>query len=69
MRYDVQQITKRRMQIGWSMSHLATVVGVTPKTITNIEHGMGGKPETIKKIADVLGLNLENLVIDTDTAA
>lgn len=57
------------MQVGWSMSHLAAIIGVSPKTITNIERGIGGKPETIKKIADVLGLSLEKLVIDSNPAA
>jgi transcriptional regulator with XRE-family HTH domain len=67
MRYDVHQITKRRLQKGWSKIRLAKAVDLDPKTITNLERGSGGKPETVAKVADVLGLRIEDLVI-SDTA-
>jgi transcriptional regulator with XRE-family HTH domain len=69
MRYDTKQITKRRMQKGWSKNRLARAVDLDPKTITNLEAGRGGKPETIAKVANILGLRIDRLVIDNDTAA
>lgn len=68
MQYDVKQITKRRMQKGWSKTRLAKVVAVDPKTITNVERGSGGKPETIKAIADALGISMKELVLENDAA-
>jgi transcriptional regulator with XRE-family HTH domain len=69
MRYNIKQITKRRMQKGWSKIRLAKAVNLDPKTITNLEAGRGGKPETVAKVANVLGLRIDRLVIDNDTAA
>jgi transcriptional regulator with XRE-family HTH domain len=52
------------MEKGLSKSSLAQLIGVTAKTIGNIERGTGGKPETIRKIADALSMDLASLVID-----
>ena len=52
------------------MIRLAELIGVDPKTVGNIEKGIGGKPETIKKIADVLGIDMNTLVIEkTDSSS
>jgi len=64
MPYDTKQITRGRERKGWSKCRLAKAAGVDPKTITRIERGESLKPETIKAVADVLGLKIERLVIE-----
>lgn len=49
---------------GLTRSQLATVVNVYPSTIGRIERGEFQHPGTIKKMADVLGVAMEELIVE-----
>ncbi len=64
MRYDFTKLTKARMVRGWTQAQLAEAIGEYQSTVSRVEAGKIQHPGTIKKIADVLGLNMEDLIID-----
>lgn len=44
-------IKRRRIELGWSQEKLAYYVGITAKTVHNIETGrVVGRPETLEAI-------------------
>jgi transcriptional regulator with XRE-family HTH domain len=68
VKYDAVAIKRKRLVKGWSQSRLATFCDIKQSTISYIEAGKTNNPETIKKIADALGLNMEDLIIDSVSA-
>lgn len=62
MKYNTELIKKYRLIKGLSRVALADLVGVHYLTISRIEKGMSQNPATIKKIADILDLPMEDLV-------
>lgn len=65
MKFDTYKIEKARVLRGWSKRRLAQVAGIDPATVGRVERGVNLKPETVKKIADVLGIEMTDLVNDT----
>jgi transcriptional regulator with XRE-family HTH domain len=59
-----QNIRRYRLQKGLSMDRLSKLANVAFHTITKIESGNTPNPtiSTIKKIADALGVKIDNLV-------
>lgn len=58
------------MMRGWTQSQLAKAVSKDPGTISKIVSGrIMGNPPTMKAIADVLGIPMEELIIENDPAA
>lgn len=59
-----KNIKKFRKKRGISQDKLSKLAGVTLHTITKIESGATPDPriETVKKIADALGLNIDDLI-------
>jgi transcriptional regulator with XRE-family HTH domain len=51
-------------QKGWTQQKLAEKTGLSFNTITKIEQGIGDSPtlKTLLKLADVLGVGLDELV-------
>jgi transcriptional regulator with XRE-family HTH domain len=64
MRYDVTLIRRERMLRGWSQTRLAELSGVAVSTIHNVERGRYGKPSTIRRIADLLNIDMRELLIE-----
>lgn len=62
MKIDTKKIQRARAIRGWTKRRLAAAVGVDPATIARIERGLTQNPETIKKVADTLGLSMEELL-------
>jgi len=67
MRYDVAQIIRRRLVLGWTKSKVAGKAGVSHTTVSRVEAGEFQSPDTISRIARALKLDMEDLVIDDDT--
>ena len=59
-----KNIKKYRAKIGISQDKLSKLAGMTLHTITKIESGATFDPriETVKKIADALGVSIDDLI-------
>ena len=59
-----RNIKKYREKIGISQDKLSKLAGITLHTITKIESGVTPDPriETVKKIADALGVSVDDLL-------
>jgi len=69
MSFDIAKIRRARLLAGLSQNALAAKVGLDPSSISILERGLiKGKPETIKKIADTLGLTMEEIFIEEEVA-
>lgn len=62
MKIDTNKIQRARTIRGWTRRRLALAAGVDPATVGRIERGITQNPESLKKIADVLGLSMEELL-------
>lgn len=61
---ESNKVKKLREKLGLSQERLARLADVSTNTIINIESGKQQNPtiETIKKIANALGVSIEELV-------
>ncbi len=66
--FDLQKIEKSRIIKGLAKKGLALEAGISPSTYTEILHGKNQHPPTIKKVADALGLQMEEIYIDEEEA-
>jgi len=59
-----QRIKQVRKKIGWSQQKLAEKAGLSLAVITKIEQGVAKRPsiQTMVKLADALGISLDELV-------
>jgi transcriptional regulator with XRE-family HTH domain len=65
MRYDIEKVIRARMIRGWTQAKLAEVIDRSPGAISSIENGRyEPSPTTMKRIADVLGLDMDELVLE-----
>ena len=70
MQYRVALITKARLMRGWTKAQLAKAVERDPATISRIESGQFvGNPPTMKRIADVLNIPMEEFILADDVVA
>jgi DNA-binding XRE family transcriptional regulator len=58
---DVEKLKELRIDQGLTQSELARQAGITHGAVWNIEHRGRGRPDTLKKIADVLGVRASQL--------
>ena len=66
--FNINKIEKHRIIKGLSKSGLAKKAGIDPSTYTVILRGKHHHPPTIKKVADALGLDMEEIYIEEETA-
>ena len=59
---NVDKLRQLRIDHGLTQSELARRAGIRPGAVWNIEHRGSGRPDTLKKIADVLGVRASELV-------
>jgi transcriptional regulator with XRE-family HTH domain len=63
MRLSGEVIIRHRWFRGLTQRELAARSGLSPNTIFSIENGIsGGSPSTARKIADALGVNVDDLL-------
>jgi transcriptional regulator with XRE-family HTH domain len=55
---DVEKLKELRINAGFSQRELATRAGLTPGAVWQVEHRKSGSPATLKKLADVLGVEV-----------
>jgi ribosome-binding protein aMBF1 (putative translation factor) len=64
VRYDIDKIIRARMKRGLTRKQLALRIGKHVSTISKIEDGLFQPlPTTMKKIAEELHLNMEDLIL------
>ena len=61
--YDLRAVKRTAMGRGWTRSRLAEEAGLTRPTISNLFRGKRVTETTWRKVAEALGLNLQDLVI------
>jgi len=63
-------IQKLRLQHGWSQEQLATLAGLSVRTIQRLERGTAASPETLKAVAAVFEIDFNQLrepIMDRNT--
>ena len=66
VKYDVDELKRQRLIHGLSITALAKLAGLQYGTIVNLEEReTEPRPETMKKLATVLGVEMETLVTKT----
>lgn len=66
---DPDKLKARRIRARLTQPGLAEAAGLHPSYITKIEQGRrGGSPETLGRIADVLGIDISELMRDKKAA-
>ena len=64
--FDISKIEKARILNGLTKGGLAEEARIHPSTYTLILKGSNHHPPTIKKIADALGLSMEEIYIEEE---
>jgi transcriptional regulator with XRE-family HTH domain len=59
---DVAKLQELRINQGLSQRQLAERAGLSPGAVWRLEQRGSGRPDTVKKIADVLGVRPMNLL-------
>ena len=54
-------ISKERISRGWSTEKMGEMIGTTSQTVTRVERGESTSPGTAKKIAEALGLQVDDI--------
>ena len=62
IKVDVEKLWKLRVNRGLTQRQLARKARISNSTLSKIEHGRGAMPSTLKKLADVLGVEPVDLV-------
>ena len=60
----MQKLRELRIDQGLSQRQLAEKAGLSPGAVWTVEERGSGRPDTLKKIADVLGVRASELVKD-----
>lgn len=58
----MNKLKELRINAGFSQRELATQAGLTPGAVWQVEHRGSGSPGTLKKLADVLGVQPVDLL-------
>ncbi len=59
---EVDKVQELRINKGLSQRQLAERAGLSPGSVWRLEHHGSGRPDTLKKIADVLGVRPTDLL-------
>ena len=66
MRVDGERIKQLRLGRGFSQKDLSDAAKVGQKVVWNMENGTGGhRPSSVLRVAEALGVSVEDLVADT----
>ncbi|MFF0139754.1 helix-turn-helix transcriptional regulator [Streptomyces sp. NPDC005227] len=64
---DPQRLTRRRVEAGLRQNELAQKVGVSKQLVSAVSLGQANfSPETLKKVAEVLGCTIADLLPEDD---
>lgn len=60
--YDIKRLEKQRAILGMTCRELCRQVGICPSTYRRVITGENRNPRTVKRIADVLGVPMAEIV-------
>ena len=63
IKVDVEKLWKLRVNQGLTQRELARKAGISNATLSKIEHGRSARPPTLKKLANVLGVEPVDLLL------
>ena len=66
--YDTSLLAQRQAALGWTNKRLAEIAGVHPATVGRVLKGETQSRDTVRKLAQVLGIDLADLVIPTESS-
>lgn len=74
MHYDYRKLVRKRMLLGWSQGDVAKKIeetfgeadAITQSTVCHVETGKNQSPPTVMKIASVLGVEMEDILVDNE---
>lgn len=69
MEVNVEKVQQLRIDQGLSQRQLAEKAGLSPGAVWRLEQRGSGRPDTLKKIADVFGVRASELVKGGDDAS
>ncbi len=58
----MEKLRELRINRGFSQRQLAAKAGLSPGAVWRLEESGGGRPDTLKKLADVLGVRPTDLL-------
>ena len=61
--YDIDRLAEKKALMGLTNAELAKRTGLHASTIANVLEGRTAKGPTVKRIAEVLGLELGSIVV------
>ena len=61
--FNHNKLTEARWKKGWTRKTLAKIADLSESTVGAIERGLANNPSSVKKIADVLDLKMEDLLV------
>ena len=64
--YDIDRLARAKAAQGLSASAVADRAGVTPSTVANVLHRRTRKPDTVRRIAEALNLDLGEIVVPAE---
>lgn len=69
MKTDGRLIRRKRIGLGHGMNRFAALVGISGAALSRIENGQRNpRPETLKKITDALGCQIEEVITEEQGA-
>ena len=63
IKVDVDKLWELRVNQGLTQRQLSREAGISNATLSRIEHGRSARPPTLKKLADVLGVEPVDLLL------
>ncbi|MFF9625412.1 helix-turn-helix domain-containing protein [Streptomyces griseosporeus] len=70
MKTDGRLIRRKRIGLGHSVNRFAALAGISGAALSRIENGRRNpRPETLKKITDALGCQIDEVMADEDGIA
>ena len=66
--YDVDKIKEKMAVRGLTMQRVGQLAGVHPSTVASVLRRRTAKPPTVKKIAEAIGLTLEEIIVRSEEA-
>ena len=66
--YDVDKLAEKMAVRGMTMQRVGKLAGVHPSTVANVLRRRTCKAPTVKKIAEALGLSLEEIIVRSEEA-
>jgi transcriptional regulator with XRE-family HTH domain len=69
MKTDGRLIRRKRIRLGHGMNRFAALIGISGAALSRIENGQRQpRPETLKKITDMLGCPIDEVIAEEEAA-